>query len=84
LGLSPYLSQWIWYVCDISSGTSRVHFSGAAGDPKCRIALWAWLESDLSGAHLPVELQASEPAMPQYLPEVERVGICLKPPLHPL
>ena len=66
--------------CDVPSGTSRVRFTGAAGDPKCRIGLWAWLETDLSGSHLPVELQASEPAMPQYLPDVEREGICLLTP----
>jgi hypothetical protein len=79
-GIRPYLSQWTWYICNLPSGTSRVHFTGAAGDPNCRIGLWEWLERDLRGSHLPTEVAASEPAMPQYLPDVERDGICLKAP----
>jgi hypothetical protein len=79
-GIRPYLSQWTWYTCEVPRGTSRVDFTGAAGDPKCRIGLWAWRETDLGGSHVPVESQASEPAMPQYLPDVEREGLCLKAP----
>jgi hypothetical protein len=76
--LSPYLSQWSWYICEVPAGTSRVRFTGAAGDPKCRIGLWAWSESVLGGMASPVAVKVSEPAMPQYQPELERDGVCLK------
>ena len=76
----PYLSEWTWYICEAPEGTSRVRFTGTAGDTRSRIGLWAWMETDLTGRHVPVSVPSSEAKMPQYEAERELDGLCLKSP----
>jgi hypothetical protein len=74
----PYESHWCWYICEFAGGARRVKFSGTAGHPKPRIGLWAWTEYNLNALKVPVPLSCGDPAMPQYRPEIEHHGICLK------
>lgn len=78
--IGPHLSEWSWYICKAPAGTSRVRFTGAAGDALCRIGLWAWMETDLTGRHVHVSVPSSEAEMPQYEAERELEGLCLKSP----
>jgi len=79
-GIRPYDSQWTWYICETPGGTSRVMFSGLVGHPQCRMGLWLWRGSDLTGGQMPVQMVCGEPAMPLYNPGLERQGVCLKAP----
>lgn len=76
----PHESQWRWYLCEVGAGARRVRFSGKAGHPNPRIGLWAWAEVHLDAAKHSLSVSFSEPEMPQYRPEFERQGICLKRP----
>ena len=76
-----YESEWTWYICEVGSGTSQLRFTGAAAHPQTRLGLWAWMELDLTANRNPVlDMNCSEPAMPQYAPHIERRGICIMRP----
>ncbi len=79
-GARQYECHWNWYICKVGSGTSRIRFAGAAGHPACRIGLWAWLENDLASLAKPLQVECTEPQMPQYQAETETYGICVRPP----
>ena len=81
--LRPFESEWCWYLCDVSRGSHRVKFHGAAGNAKACLGLWAWAERDLTDSLRPSPLQCAEPAMPQYRDRIERQGICLLAPGSP-
>ena len=80
-GVQPFDSQWTWYICEVSAGSSTVRFTGAAGHPHCRIGLWAWHETDLGANPVMAQAACSEPVMPPYRPDIEKQGICLKTPV---
>ncbi len=80
--IRSYGSEWIWYICDVAGGASRVRFTGVAGHEHPRIGIWAWHEQDLTAKKVSVSATCAEPAMPPYRQAIERRGICLKSPVH--
>jgi hypothetical protein len=80
--IHPHVCEWTWYICDVGSGSSRIRFTGAAGHEHPRIGVWAWCEHDLAASKIQVSATCAEPAMPHYRQEIERRGICLKPPVQ--
>jgi hypothetical protein len=75
----PFESEWCWYECAIPAGESSVHFSGLAGSVNPHIGLWVWSEERLDPAAQPLSISCPEPAMPEYRPNIERDGRCIRP-----
>ncbi len=78
--LRPFESEWCWYICNLPGGSHRFNFRGTAGHPNPRFGLWVWADSELTDRMRLVSIRCSDPAMPQYLPHLERQGVCLVPP----
>ncbi|MDO8539690.1 MAG: hypothetical protein Q7S40_04555, partial [Opitutaceae bacterium] len=73
-------SEWTWYIGNVPPGSHRIKFSGAAGHPNPRLALWVWADHQLADEQQITSSFCSDPAMPPYRERIERHGTCIMRP----
>jgi len=77
--LVPYLSQWTWYICELAPGANAVRFTGTFPCERGKMALWVWVDSDLTPRAVPVPVACPEPSLPQVRPHLARQSVSVLP-----